>query len=726
MAIKRYQKSSIRPIAPDSIGAGMSTQTQAFGQVASTFDTMSRFLEKKAGEEAVRRGTEIVSTLGPDKVLSNLSKKGGPSNIEERQAYAVASKYAANQIETAARQEVSRLILEAQSNKTPLNQLRGQLEDVILGYSAGLEPVDPQEAMNLQISLGSIASVAESQYAQYEMERVNDIEKGHALIGLQSRIDEMNQIATMPDANRQELFQDRLQAIQEYMTTSNFDQVEIAKQVNQLQKDYIKNSTLADFARLTPGQKQEYVESIEGKAIQGLSVDETRILRNKLETDISTTSAGITSTKKIIRDGISDYGTMITGGNQLKTEDVTRIQALINTLPSEDVDRSLLQKKLDVLQVRGNVLDTVRSGNQNDVNKLISEVQNNGIPDVGGVGIDTAVEQDVLNDLKKKSSNMDTRLKQDPLSYANAVGVVQLDTLDVSGSVTELQESVTKRIQDAEIVATHFGVKPKYFTELESNRLSELFDSELVGDENQKLQLMGTIVQAFGNKSTQVFSELSKSNALYAHIGGLYAKGQVGIAKQAIRGDTILKGGFSPVGMTKTEIEDEYPDIFGTAFAMIPNQKQPILDIAKRIYVANADQDTATKKFDKDLYIMSLNLAIGMNKTTEKGGFGEVRDHQVILPTDMTAEEFEVFLQSDEVYEQFRQLNPSVDERSANQIFQRKTKGKRNLMFYKKFDIYPVAVGDAKYMMFLDEGDTPNYYTDKNGQPIIIDMKQYR
>ena len=92
----------------------------------------------------------------------------------------------------------------------------------------------------------------------------------------------------------------------------------------------------------------------------------------------------------------------------------------------------------------------------------------------------------------------------------------------------------------------------------------------------------------------------------------------------------------------------------------------------------------------------------------------------------MTAEEFEEFLQSDEVYEQFRQLNPSVDERSANQIFQRKTKGKRNLMFYKKFDIYPVAVGDAKYMMFLDEGDTPNYYTDKNGQPIIIDMKQYR
>ena len=94
--LPRYKRGDVTQSIPGSdyrpVSAG-SGSVEALGKMAT-------FVNKKAEEQAIKRGTKAVQELDTDVVLDRIAEAGGPQNIEETQAYALANKLAVNDLET--------------------------------------------------------------------------------------------------------------------------------------------------------------------------------------------------------------------------------------------------------------------------------------------------------------------------------------------------------------------------------------------------------------------------------------------------------------------------------------------------------------------------------------------------------------------------------------------------------------------------------------------------
>ena len=84
------------------------------------------FFSKKA-RKAEQRGKQMVQDLGAQPVLKDLAKKGGPTNIEQRAAFATANRIAAAELETEASLDIDKVLTQAEINKTPFSQVSQNL-----------------------------------------------------------------------------------------------------------------------------------------------------------------------------------------------------------------------------------------------------------------------------------------------------------------------------------------------------------------------------------------------------------------------------------------------------------------------------------------------------------------------------------------------------------------------------------------------------------------------
>ena len=94
---------------------------------------MGQFLFKEEERKAEQRGKQMVQDLGAQPVLKDLAKKGGPTNIEQRAAFATANRIAAAELETEAQLEIDKVLTQAEINKTPFSQVQSELTDITDG-----------------------------------------------------------------------------------------------------------------------------------------------------------------------------------------------------------------------------------------------------------------------------------------------------------------------------------------------------------------------------------------------------------------------------------------------------------------------------------------------------------------------------------------------------------------------------------------------------------------
>ena len=303
---ERYKKAGVKSEIPQTYNPAMGQKAQSLGQVAQVFGQMSNFLQEKASAAAEVRGNQIVADLGAQSVLTNLAQKGGPTNIEERQAFAVASKYASQEMQTDARREISNILLNAEQNDLSNQVVKSQIDDLIDGFSASFSDFDPEEAVSLRASLSSIGSIASTNYNASYQQKLNKESQGRSIMGLNERINQMSVIASMTDPNKAFLAYDQLEDIEEFMRVHNFDESDISEQIIASKKQYTQDTLMSDFMHGSNEFKNEVIRELTNNPLPGLTVDETRVFKNKLVAEAKVGASKQTAEKKIIRVQLAD------------------------------------------------------------------------------------------------------------------------------------------------------------------------------------------------------------------------------------------------------------------------------------------------------------------------------------------------------------------------------------------------------------------------------------
>jgi len=161
--LPRYKRGDVTQSIPGSDYRPVNV----IGGSTEALNKMASFVAKKAEEQAIKRGTKAVQELDTDVILDRIAEAGGPQNIEETQAYALANKLAVSDLETQAIVDMNLVYEEGKRDKLSFNVVGQKLKDVADGYSAAMQSMDPESALLLQSKLSERASLKGAYYNNF-------------------------------------------------------------------------------------------------------------------------------------------------------------------------------------------------------------------------------------------------------------------------------------------------------------------------------------------------------------------------------------------------------------------------------------------------------------------------------------------------------------------------------------------------------------------------------
>lgn len=171
--IQRYQRGQFAGVQiPQTDFASLRQATTTYGAIGEMFGQMADFVNKKAEQQAIERGTRRVADVGAQQTLQQIKAQGGPANVEERQAYAVANKMAVSQLEVSAINEMNTFIEQARMDKLSVNEVKVELEAIKNGYEGAMADLDPESSMVLGQKLISTGLTKLNNYNSY----INDLQ----------------------------------------------------------------------------------------------------------------------------------------------------------------------------------------------------------------------------------------------------------------------------------------------------------------------------------------------------------------------------------------------------------------------------------------------------------------------------------------------------------------------------------------------------------------------
>jgi hypothetical protein len=150
-------------IPKDLDRADVRESTALMQSIRANAERVQSFAFSKASEIEGRRG-EIRGATQAQQTLQQYDKKI-PITIEGKAAYNAASKVMTGKLELTAKQEIDRLLVDAETNNYSPTWLRGELQGVAQGYPSDFKLIDPVAAELLQTQLQGYGDQAHSRYA---------------------------------------------------------------------------------------------------------------------------------------------------------------------------------------------------------------------------------------------------------------------------------------------------------------------------------------------------------------------------------------------------------------------------------------------------------------------------------------------------------------------------------------------------------------------------------
>jgi len=715
--LPRYQNVGIKPIQqPDYDYANLRESARFASTVSKQIDRMNSFIVREAEIQGKQRGLSMVQEEGAQEVLKKFSGDKQPFTYAETAAYQAATRIASAEIETEARAEINRFISDAKINRTPFgdsedekgNPIQGvqsQLSEIVDGFPAALSDIDPIAAGLLRAKLTDFATDKEIAYSEFYQNYLIEKKQGEFIKSLAARerdaIDYSSSQHSTPDG-----LEKRLNDAAQTMRDLQFDEKNVARWIESTRTKARKAGTISEFYRLsTIEEKQQFLEGLEEKPLRQLGVEGTRTLVRSLQAELNNDIAVQKGAARDTVQDIKDAKSIMAAGGDPGEQMILQLQNRANGLGDYGADA---REAIANLQVEREAMLSLRmmapAQLQSELNTMAG-----GITGIGGEGVDTKLEADILKSGRALLNTMNTETQNDPLSFAARVGLIEFKPLDMTSEET-LASSIAERQLQARTVGNIYGVEPKFLT----NEEAGVFATQLKqGDRISRMTVLGTLTKFFGKDSPDVMAQIAVKQPELAHIGGLVTLGLMDTANQALEGMDLIKQGNQPVGFTREVTDSVFANQVGMALNYQSEARGSAQKTAKAIYTSMA-MDRGLEVFNETLYISAISLALGYNPNTGKGGVQEVRDMPVIAPPELDGEDLEKIL--DEIdYESLTVNTGQVV--NADQM--RDIRGNKNIRF--------MVIDHGRYYITLLKPDQDGfrYISDVDGNPVIFDALKY-
>jgi hypothetical protein len=349
--------------------------------------------------------------------------------------------------------------------------------------------------------------------------------------------------------------------------------------------------------------------------------------------------------------------------------------------------------------------------------------------------------------VKKFKADLQTDLEKDLLRTASERNIVTLNNInfnDVMINPSEenkklFTESLAARKNSATTAGKYYNLPTRFFTEAESKQLKSIV--EKTTDSKMLLDLTQNIANGFGADAPAAFSEISKENALLAHVGGITmfnggtpTKG----AADAIDGYLLSKNKNIKLLNFRDADKGSIISSYRNAFTSVPAETlNRVIETADNIYLKRTyDVNELEKGFSSERYQQAMNEAVGALKVNGKeyGGFDKYNGLDVIIPAYVRKGNFNSIVDYLEKNENILKKSGSYTDPQGNLIetLPLDKNGKEIKIFSEKFfgDPYFVTVGPGKYKISLSKpygkNTQPEYLLNKNGGYFIVDLNKIK
>lgn len=698
----RYQKVGVgldRPARMDF--AGLRETARTAQTISQQIDRMSQFVYKEQERAAEQRGKRMVENMGAQPALRSIAEQGGPTNIEQRTAFATANRIAAAEIETEAQLSIDQILTEAEINKTPFSLVQSQLQDITDGFPAALSDLDPEVAGLLRERVGLASAKAANRYSIF----YNDLQikeaQGRALRGIDVRRKNIMRAAQSTDEERERLVQLEIANLETFMRDLQFDEDDISKTVLNIKDQTVMESTLFDFRQLgTLEERQKFIAEKRSSLPSLIGEEKARSTMNSLETEMNKTVTGLKGQATQLEKDIDAQRKIITAGGIVSEETLNALDARIGSLGEygQDAAQDLMQLRRLGLYMRG-----FRQMNPVELQNVVNKFNSDGIDGMGESGLDTTEEIELRDAAVEMLNNMNTELAKDPLSYGIKTGIIEFEPLDFYADGETFIRQAQNRVSSALAVSARYGTEPTFLTDEEANTMIKVMESR---DVSEKMALLTGLYSAFGQDHVNdVFAQIAEKDRDIGHIAGLIALGRHQIAAEALAGMQLRQDGYKPPEFTPTNVDQVFNEEVANAAVLQPDAITTGKEIAKNIYAKRA-QRMALDSFDEKVWRESIQMAFGQQMGM--GGIQPVFDQQVMLPSDVSAQQVEDAFNNMTPDQLFAASGVRISKTLFESIFKPAEKGvifDSDAEFNSDYSI--VSTGYGTYAIVLGEPGSP-------------------
>ena len=419
--LPKYQRAGVQAAQPGRIDFAAARESARLGQtISQTFERMSDFLYREQIRKDEQRAGEIVSEMGAQPVLRTLRAAGGPTTAGERKAYEIANRIASSEIETEALLEINKTLSDAEIQETPFFEVKEKLDDIVDGFPAALSDLNPEVAGILRSKLASRASNAELRYSSFWNKKQKEDAQGKALLGFAERINNINAFAASeadPEFRKMSIDM-MIDDLAGDMRDRDVDEDVISRTIISTKQQSVVESVLGDFQRTGDvKEKIAFLEELVSNPPKELGTEKTRTLVRSLNAEINNARSISKALARDINSEISDQRKILEGGGTPSTASLNSLAVRVQELPEDSREQAeATQKLFELLRFR----DEVDGFRKMDPATLRTELNTMraGIEGLGGEGIDTVLEVEIIKSGEALLANMNTALEKDPVSWA--------------------------------------------------------------------------------------------------------------------------------------------------------------------------------------------------------------------------------------------------------------------------------------------------------------------
>ncbi|KAA3526127.1 hypothetical protein GOZ80_14080 [Agrobacterium vitis] len=403
------------------------------------------------------------------------------------------------------------------------------------------------------------------------------------------------------------------------------------------------------------------------------------------------------SDKDLTKRG-EDFASRIARGMPVSADEFARFQLDAATAPkgSEIVGSTLTRMK---------VSDAIRTLPIEEVEKRLPSLLGDKA---------TADDRDFSRKLIESHRK---ELQTDPIGVAERFGILPPSAglpIDGDADPSTVSGAFSERINQAEAVARHFGVQPKYFRPGEVDQI----EKTVTTDPERGVSIAAGLVDAAGRNAPQVLRELGQDAPAVSGAGEIMALGgNVKAARDLLAGYGKTPDGKAYPDMKVTARVPQAQKIAGGALVFSPDQvnsldAQAAAIARKRLYDAGIDPKTPDAK---PIYERAFQEAAGASfaGSVQYGGFAGYdrgmfyREKQVLVPPTVRADRFGTVIEA-------------ISDADLGGVKAKNGRAWTAADFQKAM---PVAV-DGGYVFALGDpaSSTPMFIAGEDGKPILLDL----